>query len=272
VKVSYLHVHGSATFKDQRFGFTLRYPRRLRLQRLDDGVEIANSPLARVPEGRPLSAGAIDLIFNRDEGGPGPPGFSLPPAHDTRFPLRIPDAALTSAAYNTAVWADGLKFFLTIRAGSGPSARDRAAIRGIVASIQFPPHRAASFTPGGYYVLDRASRYPVGSVTQVAAGIPLPSERRGSRMRHSDRFYLEHTADGFWAITWPYDFPRGYKECGVRFEPTPRQFGCRNGAVWDLDGQVVRNPDPARFPDDGLHRESAPVSYDGFVLVQLPSH
>ena len=108
-------------------------------------------------------------------------------------------------------------------------------------------------------------------MTQVAAGIPLPSEGR-ARVRRSDPFYLEHTGGRFWTITWPYDFPRGYKECGVDFEPSRRQFRCRNGAVWDLDGEVVRNPDPARFPDDSLHREPAPVAYDGFVLVHLPTH
>ena len=64
----------------------------------------------------------------------------------------------------------------------------------------------------------------------------------------------------------------GYKECGVRFEPSRRQFTCRNGAVWDLDGQVVRNPAPARFADDALYRESAPFSYDGFALVRRASN
>lgn len=270
VKVSYLHLHGSATFKDPRFGFALGYSRRLHLRRLDDGVEIANYPLARVPQGRSLSAGAIDLIFTPRGEGPGPPP-SPPPPLDTRFPIRIPDSALTSGRYDREVWAHALQFFLTIDAGSAPSAQDRAAIRAIVGSIRFPKLRAGSFTPSGYYVLARASRYPMGSVTQVAAGIPLPSEGE-ARVRHSDRFYLEHTGGRFWTITWPYNFPRGYKECGVRFEPSRGQFRCRNGAVWDREGQVVRNPDPARFPDDALYREPAPVSYDGFVLVHLPSH
>jgi hypothetical protein len=276
VKVSYLHLAGSATFKERRFGFTLRYPRRLHLERLDygsrvttEGVEIANYPLAPVPEGRPLSRAAIDFTFAESEGGLAP---SPPPAHDTKFPLRMPDSALTSGSYSTTVAAGATKLWLTIRVGSAPSAQDLAAIRAIVASIRFPELRAGSFTPSGYYVLERASRYPVGSVTRVAAGIPLPSEGPGSGVLRSERFYLEHAAEGFRTITWPNNLSRGYKECGVRFEPSRRQFTCGNGAVWDLDGQVVRNPDPARFADDALYRESAPVSYDGFVLVHLPSH
>jgi hypothetical protein len=260
VKVSYLHLRGSATFKDARFGYALRYPRRLHFRRLDSGIEIANYPLARVPEDRPLSAGALDLFFIQGvRRGWSTPPPRPPPARDSRFPIRIPDSALVSGSYDRAVWAHALQFSLTIRVGSALSAQDRAAIRAIAASIRFAPLRAGSVTPSGYYVLARASRYPVGSVTQVEAGIPLPREGRGTRVHFSDRFYLEHTADGFRTITWPHDSARGYKGCGVRFEPSRRRFTCRNGAVWNLDGQVVRNPDPARFADDPLYRESAPL-------------
>jgi hypothetical protein len=38
--------------------------------------------------------------------------------------------------------------------------------------------------------------------------------------------------------------------------------------VWDIKGNVIKNPDPAKHPDDPLERTQAAVA-DGYVLVPL---
>jgi hypothetical protein len=132
-------------------------------------------------------------------------------------------------------------------------------------SIRFPRLHIGQFTPGSLYVLGRASKYPVGSVTEIPAGFKLPYYRK----LRSGRFYLEHAADGFWALTWPSSgYRRGYRACGPHFDPKSRRFTCPSGAVWDIKGNVIKNPDPAKHPDDPLERTQAAVA-DGYVLVPL---
>ena len=261
VKVSYLHATGTATYKGPLLaGLTLSYPRRLHIQQFEYGsfanteaVEIANFALdSSGPTSRPLSARAVEfLLTDRCEGwnGPGSQVVKLP----------IKRLPLASGAYSACFSANGGLYGLGIRTGSSPSHQDLEALRAIAASIHFPPPRVGQVTPNGPYVLGRASAYPPGSVTEIPAIQTLKS----------GRFYLEHAADGFWAISWPDNLLHGYKACGPRWDAAHRRFTCPSGAVWDFKGRVVKNPDPARDQDDPLER--APVSVaDGDVVLPLP--
>jgi hypothetical protein len=182
-----------------------------------------------------------------------------------KLPIELTNASFASGAYSAEFSADGIGLTLAIRTGSAPSARDLSALKAIAASIRFPPLRVGHLGPDGAYVLARTSAYPLGSVTEVPAGLPL----RYHTFR-SGRFYLEHTKDGFWTITWPDDYLHGYKACGPHYDAARHRFTCPNGAVWDLEGKVVTNPNPKEHPDDPLQREIASVA-DGYVLVSLPS-
>jgi len=259
VKVSYLHAAGTATFRDPLIGLTLRYPRRLHVQQVAygsvisfEGVVVANYPIdpSAGPPNRPLSAHAVDLFFTQSAGP-----FPL-----AKLPIRITDADLAPGEYTTHVSAEGLTFTLTIRTGGSPSRQDVEALKTIAASIHFPPLRVGHFAGLNRYVLGRVSSYPLGSVTEVPANAKLKS----------GRFYLEHTADGFWTITWPDNYLHGYKACGPHFDSKQHRFTCPSGAVWDVKGRVVKNPDPEKHPDDPLQRTEAGVA-DGYVLVSLPS-
>jgi hypothetical protein len=269
ITVSYLPGGGTATYRDPLLGFTLRYPRRLHVQQVAygsltsvEGVEVANYVIdPTLGPNQPLPPRAVELLFTEAGGRSPGPGS----ATGARFPIKITDADLASGVYTTQGAADGLSFSLTIRTGVAPSRRDVAALRAIVASIHFPPLRIRHFTPTHLYVLGRASAYPLGSVTEVQAGLPLPYYRE----RRSGRFYLEHTTDGFWTITWPDDLLHGYKACGPHWDVKRRLFTCPTGALWDIEGRVVKNPDPARDQDDPLRRTQA-AEADGDVLVSLP--
>lgn len=276
VSVSYLHASGMATYKHPLIQFTLRYPRRFHVLRVSyggveivDGVEVANYPLGPATAGRLLSRGAVDLTFTAE--GFGETRSSWPPIRSphkatvAKLPLRITDAELASGRYQTRVSADGVSLTLSIATGSSPSRQDLDALRAMAASIHFPPLQIGKFTPSRSYVLGRASSYPLGSVTEIAAGIRLPYYRK----LQSGRFYLEHAADGFWQITWPGDLLHGYKACGPHWDAAHHRFTCPSGAVWNFEGGVVKNPDPAHDQDDPLSRQQVSVA-DGDVLVQLP--
>jgi hypothetical protein len=270
VRVSYVPRRGSATFYDEDSGLTLRYPRRLHVQRVREGafdtmwgVAVANYPIdPSAPSSQPLSAGAVDLLFNQV-------AIFLPErrrtATVTKLPIRISDAQLARGRYTAQVSVYGMSFVLSIRTGTSPSRRDVDALRAIVASIHFPPLRIGHLAPNNLYVLGRASSYPVGAVTEVPSGLPLPSTRK----LRSGRFYLEHAADGFWTLSWPKGLEHGYRSCGPQYEANRRRFTCPTGAVWDFEGEVIRNPNPRRYADDPLARTRAVVA-DGDVLVSLP--
>ena len=49
-----------------------------------------------------------------------------------------------------------------------------------------------------------------------------------------------------------------------------KRFTCPSGAVWDIQGLVIKNPDPAQFQDDSLVRNQVATAYSD-VLVELPS-
>jgi hypothetical protein len=276
VLVSYVHASGIATFKHPEIGFTLDYPRRFHLQQVSyggavstEGVEVANYSVGPATNGRPLSSGAVDFSFTTEDfafrSSSGPLPGSPHELKLGKLPLVLTDADLRSGAYRTAVSGDGLTFTLSITTGSSPSHQDLDALRAMAASIHLPRLRIGHFTPAGLYVLGPASKYRPGSVTEVPAGYPLPYYKK----LRSGRFYLERTAGGFWTLTWPSTgYIHGYRACGPHFDVAKRRFTCPNGAVWDLQGRVVKNPDPPSHPDDPLERTHA-AEADGYVLVSL---
>jgi hypothetical protein len=267
VPLSYLDAKGLASFTDRNFDWTLRYPRRLHVRRIHNccftmvsGVEIANFSLHGYAPNRPVAPGAVDFTFTQASGGLGVVPRQ-PSAHDSTFPLSLDEFSASGETRILDVQAGGIQFGATVRMGGAVSAADLAALKAVIASIRFPALRIHTFTPGGYYVLGPAASFRLGSVTRVA-GV-----RRGTQ-RVSPSF-LVHTRDGLWEVTPSNNvsLAHGYKSCGVRFDAARRRFFCSNGAVWDLAGDVIVNPNPKLHPDDPLQRQTAPVSYDGHVLV-----
>jgi hypothetical protein len=267
VTVSYLPGKGTATYTDPLLGLTLRYPRRLRLQQVSYGSSLSVAGVAianfRVDPATPtthLPPRGIQLLITQ-----GVPEGPYRPVTNASLPLRITEASLAAGVYSTAFAAGGQQFTLQVTTRANPSKRDVDALIAVAASIRFPPLRIGHFTPTGSYVLGRTADYPVGSVTEVPAGIALPHHPT----QRSGRFYLEHAADGFWVITWPDDLLHGYKACGPHYDAQRREFTCPSGAVWGFKGNVVNNPDPARDQDDPLQRSQILVS-GGYVIVSLP--
>jgi hypothetical protein len=141
--------------------------------------------------------------------------------------------------------------------GPAVSSADLAALKAIIASIRFPALRDHTFTPSGYYVLGRASRFALGFVKRY------PGVDHGGRRLP---FFFVHSRDGFFEVRAPEGYAHDYA-CDIRFDRAARKFQCPNGAVWNLTGRVLVNPDPSRYMDEPLQRAVAPVSFDGHVLV-----
>ncbi len=85
VKVSYLPQKGTTTYTDPSFGFTLRYPRRLQLQRVAygstvsvEGVEITNFELDPTAPNPQLPPRGIKLLLTQGSPGPYRPQGKLP--------------------------------------------------------------------------------------------------------------------------------------------------------------------------------------------------
>lgn len=270
VSVSYLRGSGTATYRDSQFGWTLRYPHRFHLRPISggsvtpvDGLEIANYSLSVSTTARELAPGGVEFSLIQIGRGPSP----LPPGPNrATFPFSTREFRLEHGSFSLSIPAEGVTFQASLRKGSKPSEHDVAAIRATVSSLRFPALQVGHFAPSGFYVLGRPSAYPLGSVTPIGGGPGLLGSPRKSAP-----FDLVHTGDGFWKIDWPSYYAHPYTSCGVRFDPRRRQFRCRNGAIWDLEGNVVRNPDPTRYHDQPLSRTPVTVSYDGYVVVLLRS-
>jgi SurA N-terminal domain len=270
VRVSYLHRDGTETLTDKPFGISLRYPRRLHELRLtyagglgggSDGIEISNFKLAAASLGRTLPRGGIDVAILANVAR-----FPIPPkARDSNFPLRLPDDhALRGKSTRIPFQAAGDGYTIVIREGAKPSAEDRAAVREIVTSIRFQPSRPGTFLASGFYVLGRATRYALGSVTRIRGGINLPSPPNPGQVERSRPFYLVHGKSGFLEFAWS-----SRSICNVRFDAVHSLFRCEDGSAWNLRGKVVRKPNIASYSDDQPYVSPAPISFDGYVLVNV---
>jgi len=262
--VSYLPRSGVAMYTDKDAGWTLRYPRRFHTLRIDahgplsraSAIVIANFRPTRDDSQRQLTSRAVELSFG--EGQSALP--HTPSPHDTRLPLTLADFRSSS---QLVVQAGGDDFFASILVGSKPSVADRAALEQMLASIHFPPLRIGHFAWSGLYVLGRASSFPLGSVLRIPGGIPLPNPPNPGQAERSGPFYLVHEKDGFWELAW------SNSVCGVHFDSRHRLFRCTDGSAWNVRGRITGKHNVAAYADDQPFVSPAPVSSDGYVLVNV---
>ena len=182
-------------------------------------------------------------------------------APESRFPLRVadfrPQAHHDDAPADLrerAVVGNGRSFRAQIWVGFRASARARAALAGLVASVRFPRLRRGQRV-GVFTVLDSTRKYVVGSVSRVRV------ERQP--------FYLVRAPGGFYAVRALQCVVYTLQcrlSCTVRFDARPFEFTCPTRATrWNRLGRVIARP--GRAPRERLHLTLAKRSWDGHVLL-----
>src|SRR5919204_1091663 len=192
-------------------------------------------------------ADGVAFRILRREGGPAPV-VELP---ESRFPLRL--ASFGRAA--RMVVADGRDYVAQAWVGARASAAKRSLLARVVSSLAFPRLRPGETVGYGFSVLERASRYPVGSFTRVRV--------------QGQPFSLVHAPGGFYAIGWTWQsLEGGYKSrCRLRLDRARKEFFCTNmRARWDRVGRVLVEPSRARGGDP-LNVAVAKVAWDGHLLL-----
>jgi hypothetical protein len=282
-------------FTDPFFGWTIRVPAGLMASHFE--VPCLHSPVVGVR----IASFAPDL---RASGTDIPPmgwlhsfpadgvavqiwyGCSLPfpaPLHDSAFPLSRASFHRTRAyvggteprPWFCGCYGDGISFVAGVWIGPHASRADQNAAWAVVRSMRFPALRERTIYPAPrarntygllYYVLGRASRYPVESVTTFPVA-SLPGSRAVSW--HVQRgFYLIHAPRAFYVIRRLFHEPvKPYTKCTLAFDPKAFQFYCpgtdlRWNRVGLPIGAIARNG-----PDWDLALVPATVAQDGHVLV-----
>lgn len=239
-----------------------------------DGIWIANFDPPPPPED---ARGPLDFQVPDDGvivrvyqmfGGP----FLVPRDPDATFPILFDDLKGfpgdlgSGVRRGDTVLANGEPYTITVEMGPDPGEDDRKAAADIVSSFRILPLEEGTAIGRHltFYVLGPPERYPVGSVTRFDESSLPRSEPEDPFSLFP--FYLVRVPRGFYALAWPDDVAGGYKDCAVTYEPTAQVFSCPNGAMWALDGSVIRKPQPDR-PDDPLSVLLVRISLDGHVLV-----
>lgn len=267
-----------ASYSDPLLGWTVSFPERFWVVRVDErerlwffGAAVTSFPL----EGDPLVAleqapsDGVGLLIGHGRGASGGELFG----READLPLDLSDFSLPReprgpvAKRRLVFSANGWGVEVYVYVGRDASPRDRMDLEKIVASLRFPVLEEGSVTGSGFYVLGRAERYRVGSVTRFSkADLPQNS------LAHRRSFFLVQAPGGFYAIGHTANLVGGFPDCDLQFDAARFQFFCSNGARWDRVGRVIANPDPTRFRDDPLMLFVTRVGQDGHVLVTLNAY
>jgi hypothetical protein len=212
-------------------------------------------------------------------------GCSLPypaPPHDSAFPLS-PESFHRTRPYVGGsephpwycdCYGDGISFVAAVWIGPQASRADQRAAWAVVRSLRFPALRQGTIYPAPqarqaygllYYVLGRASRYPMGSVTTFPVA-SLPGSRAVSAHVRGG-FYLIHAPRAFYVIRRLFQEPvKPFTACTLTFDPKAFQFYCPGTDLrWDRVGQPI-GALARRGPDWALGLVPATVAQDGHVL------
>jgi hypothetical protein len=248
-----------ARFRDARAGWTIAYPASMQRAVIDKdngftsarGVVIANSAKTRKAAffRRFPPDGASFAMLHLE--GPVMPDLTSPEA---RFPLRRSEFEREGSApfpspFEHSMIANGDTWVVYARFGEKASHRDQERIWRIVESLRFPPQRTGTMS-GSFYVLQKASHYPVGTVVKI---------------RDTDwPFFLVHAPGGFYAVGWDRYFEA---HCLMGFDRKRHAFFCatRRG-WWDRFGEPMVSPVAALVPDDVLNLGEVKVGRDGQLL------
>lgn len=270
-------------------GWTIQVPKGLQLGRFHstgrittDGIRVTNFPpdLEAASQGAPpmgwlrsfpANGVAVQIWFS--EGGP----VWAPPLRDSAFPLSAASfrrirpyvGGSEPRPWYCSCYGNGVSFSAAVWLGPHASSAEQHAAWAVVRSLRFPALREGTIWHG-YYVLGRASQYPMGSVTTVAPS-SLPGSRSfpGGFSSARKGFYLIHAPRAFYVITKVFQAqpPPSFTvfTCTVEFDPKTVQFYCPDIALrWDRAGQPVGAH--AGSSDWALGLRVATVAQDGHVL------
>lgn len=260
----------TATYRDAQYGWTVSYPASMKRHVVDDyrallswhGVLIANSGQVRIKDGVyfrrfPPDGAAFALVI----GGGGPAPDLSPP--EARFPLsRNAFEPVAGGPQPTplihGLIANGEPWSVVVWFGPKASSSDKEKIWRSVESIRFPRQRPGTMS-GEFYVLGKASEYPVGSVRK------FPGKELPEQYSYVPAFYLVHAPGGMYAIGWP---PKFERKCHMGYDRERRRFFCstRRG-WWGPMGEPLVSPVAGLLPDDALMLGQVKIGRNGHVLV-----
>lgn len=276
------------TYRDAA-GWTIRVPEGLQVGHFHspgrvntDGVRVTNFPpdLRAPGNGTPpmgwlrsFPADGVAVQIWSHEGGP----VWAPPLRDSAFPLSPASFRRTRPyvggqephPWSCDGYGDGISFAAAVWLGPHASRAEQHAAWAVVRSLRFPALREGTIWHGRYYVLGRASQYPVGSVTTFAAS-SLPGSRSFLGVVSRKGFYLIHAPRAFYVITKVFQAqpPPSFKvfTYTVVFDPKRFQFFCPGTDLrWDRVGQPIgAHADGGSVWALGLH--VATEAQDGHVL------
>lgn len=252
-----------AEYRDARDGWTIEYPASMYQNVIAHdgfvswrGVVIANSEEVKSKPGeatffRRFPSDGVALGILQLGGGPAP-DLSGPEA---RFPLRRSEFRYVGMgpeprAHTYGMIANGAPWAVYTWFGPKASQNDQERIWRIVESLRFPPQRPGTMS-GSFYVLQKASHYPVGTVVKVLA--------------KDEPFFLVHAPGGMYAVGWE---PKFEQKCHMGFDRKRFAFFCatRRG-WWNRMGEPMVSPVAGLMPDDALMLGQAKIGRDGQVLV-----
>jgi hypothetical protein len=221
------------------------------------------------------------------------------PVPDARFPIRLADfrpaswpkiwranAGTPPPQLNHTLDADGQRYSIHVWLGRSAPAQLRRTAAKVIASIRFKPLKPGT-THDGLAVLQKASRYPVGSFTlihihgsacQVEGACPhgseplylvhAPGHYQASRSNAQTRCIPASSCvpyGSFYTIGW-LNQPGYPAACDLQVDQHAKQFYCTNmSARWDVYGRPITIPNSRDIPT--VLTGDAKVSWDGTVLV-----
>jgi hypothetical protein len=218
---------------------------------------------------RRFPADGVAVQIWSGEGGPAAP----PPLRDSAFPLspssfrriRPYVGGKEPLPWYCDCYGDGFGFVAAVWVGPHASRAEQQAAWAVVRSLRFPRLREGTFWHGTYYVLGRASRYPMGSVTTFPAS-SLPGSR-AIAAHVQEGFYLIHAPRAFYVIHRLFQKPaKPYTKCTLAFDPKAFQFYCPGTNLrWNRVGQPI-GARAGSGPDWDLPLVPATVAQDGHIL------
>jgi hypothetical protein len=269
-------------FTDPSYGWSIRVPAGLGARHfrtwdgrvISEGVRVTSFPPdLRAPSNgtppmgwlRSFPANGVAVQIWTGEGGP----LAPPPLRDSAFPLarssfrqfRPYVGDREPHPWYRGLYGDGFGFVAAVWIGLHASRAERHAVWAVVRSLRFPTLREGTFWHGTYYVLGRASRYPMGSVTMFPAG------SRGVAAHVREGFYLIHAPRAFYVIhRLAQQHAKPYTKCKLAFDHQAFQFYCPGtGLRWNRVGQPI-----GVHAGHGAHWDlplvPATVAQDGHIL------
>ncbi|HEX9521125.1 MAG TPA: hypothetical protein VF940_33720 [Streptosporangiaceae bacterium] len=269
-------------YVDPAYGWSIRYPRGVIVghfreagRNVAEGVRVTtfapdlSAPSSGIPamgwlRDFPANGVAVQIWTLQ-----GPP--SLPLLRDSRFPMNRSSfrhappyvGGSEPAPVYHSFQGNGFGFAVALWFGSQASNSSKSAAWVMLRSLRFPALTTGTIWRRTFYVLGKASSYPVGTVTAIPASA-LP---RGPGFGKPAGFYLLHYPHGFYVIKKEFADPaHRYRLCPVVFDARANQFSCPGtGLRWDRDGLPL-GPHANGGPDSALPLHIATIAQDGHVL------